>query len=117
MNAEPVIDALIFAELKTTVGADFIGELVDAYLDDTPRLISELTESLAQQDAARFSRTAHSIKSSSASLGALPLSLLARELELMGKQGDLSGAESKVKRLQENYSRVQEKLEVLRDEP
>ena len=95
MNAEPVIDALTFAELKTTVGADFIGELIDAYLDDTPRLINELTESLAQQDATKFSRTAHSIKSSSASLGALPLSLLAKELELMGKQGNLSGAESK----------------------
>lgn len=117
MNVEPVIDALTFAELKMTVGADFIGELVDAYLDDTPRLISELAESLLQQDTTKFSRMAHSIKSSSASLGALPLSLLAKELEMMGKQGDLSEAESKVKHLQDNYFQVQKKLEELRDEP
>jgi HPt (histidine-containing phosphotransfer) domain-containing protein len=117
LNAEPVIDGLTFAELKTTVGADFIGELIDAYLDDTPRLINELAESLAQQDATKFSRTAHSIKSSSASLGALPFSLLAKELEMIGKQGNLSGAESKVKQLQENYFHVQQKLEELRDEP
>ena len=117
MNAQPVIDEMTFAELKTTVGADFIGELIDAYLDDTPKLINELAESLAQQDVTKFGRTAHSIKSSSASLGALPLSWLAKELEMMGKQGNLSEAESKVKHLQESYFQVQHKLEELRDEP
>ena len=117
MNAQPVIDAMTFAELKTTVGADFIGELIDAYLDDTPRLINDLAESLAQQDATKFGRTAHSIKSSSASLGALPLSLLAKELEMMGKQGNLNEAEPKVKQLLESYYQVLHKLEELRDEP
>jgi HPt (histidine-containing phosphotransfer) domain-containing protein len=117
MNAESVIDGLTFAELKTTVGADFIGELVDAYLDDTPRLISELTEALAQRDAIKFSRTAHSIKSSSASLGALPFSILAKELEMIGKQGDLNGLESKVKHLQAYYLQVQQQLEAMKDEP
>jgi HPt (histidine-containing phosphotransfer) domain-containing protein len=117
MNAQPVIDAMTFAELKTTVGADFIGELIDAYLDDTPRLINDLAESLAQQDAVKFGRAAHSIKSSSASLGAVPLSLLAKELEMMGKQGDLSRGESGIKHLKESYFQVQLKLEELRNEP
>jgi HPt (histidine-containing phosphotransfer) domain-containing protein len=117
MNAQPVIDAITFAELKTTVGADFIGELIDAYLEDTPRLMNELAISLVQQDAPKFGRTAHSIKSSSASLGALPLSLLAKELEMIGKQGDLSEAETKLKHLQESYAQVQLRLKELRDEP
>ncbi len=116
MNAEPVIDAATFAELKTTVGADFIGELIDAYLDDTPRLINELVESLAQQDATKFGRTAHSIKSSSASLGALLFSALARELEMIGKQGSLAGVEPKVEQLKMNYVQVQQKLKELKDE-
>jgi|WetSurMetagenome_2_1015567.scaffolds.fasta_scaffold123962_2 histidine phosphotransfer protein HptB len=117
MNAQPDIDALTYAELKTTVGADFIDELVEAYLDETPKLINDLIESLAQEDATKFGRTAHSIKSSSAALGALPLSLLAKELEMMGKQGDLSEAEPQVKYLLESYFQVQRKLEELRDEP
>jgi histidine phosphotransfer protein HptB len=117
MNVEPVIDPLAFAELKATVGADFIVELIDAYLDDTPRLIKELAESLAQKDATKFGRTAHSIKSSSAALGALQFSTLAKELELIGKQGDLSGAETKVEQLQKHYVQVQRSLEELRDEP
>ena len=116
MNAEPVIDALTFAELKTTVGADFIGELIDAYLDDTPRLLNELAESLAQQDATKFSRMAHSIKSSSASLGALFFSAQAKELEMIGKQGDLAGVQPKVEHLKMNYVQVQQKLRELKDE-
>ena len=116
MNAEPVIDALTYAELKTTVGADFIGELIDAYLDDTPKLINELAVSLAQQDVTNFSRTAHSIKSSSAAMGALQLSLAAKELEMMGKQGNLSGAEAKLRHLQENFMQVRYEFEELRNE-
>jgi HPt (histidine-containing phosphotransfer) domain-containing protein len=116
MNAEPVIDALTFAELKTTVGADFIGELIDAYLDDTPRLINELAESLAQQDATKFCRTAHSIKSSSAAFGALLFSAQAKELEMISKQGDLAGVQPKVEYLKMNYEQVQNKLRELKNE-
>jgi HPt (histidine-containing phosphotransfer) domain-containing protein len=117
LNTEPVIDALTFAELETTVGADFIGELIDAYLDDTPRLLNELAESLAQQDATKFSRTAHSIKSSSAALGALVFSAQARELEMISKQGDLAGIQPKVERLKMNYVQVHQKLRELKNEP
>jgi HPt (histidine-containing phosphotransfer) domain-containing protein len=116
LNAEPVIDALTFAELKTTVGADFIGELIDAYLEDTPRLINELAESLAQQDVTKFSRMAHSIKSSSAVFGALLFSAQAKELEMIGKQGDLTGVQPKVEHLEMNYVQVQQKLRELKDE-
>jgi HPt (histidine-containing phosphotransfer) domain-containing protein len=116
LDAEPVIDAVTFAELKTTVGEDFIGELIDAYLDDTPRLINELAESLAQLDATKFSRMAHSIKSSSASLGALLFSAQAKELEMISKQGSLAGVQPKVEQLKMNYVPVQQKLRELKDE-
>ncbi len=116
MNTEPVIDVFTFTELKTTVGADFIGELIDAYLDDTPRLINELAESLAQQDATKFCRTAHSIKSSSAALGALVFSAQAKDLEMISKQGDLAGVQQKVEHLRMNYVQVQQKLRVLKNE-
>jgi len=116
MNDESVIDASTFAELKTTVGADFIGELIDAYLDDTPRLMNELAESLAQHDATLFTRTAHSIKSSSASLGALLFSAQAKELEMIGKQGSLAGVQPKVEQLKRNYLEVEQKLRELKDE-
>ncbi len=116
VNGDPIIDPQVFTELKNTVGAEFIGELVDAYLDDTPRLLDELKQYLAQADAKSFSRTAHSIKSSSASLGALSFSALARELEMTGKQDVLSGCEEKVERLAAEYLAVQERLKELKNE-
>ena len=119
MNAakltETIIDPNTIAELKSTVGADFIGELIDAYWEETPRLITELGQFLTKQDAVAFGRTAHSIKSSSASLGAMQFAALARELEMMGKAGDLTGAEAKLERLAANYVQVQRALKELKD--
>ena len=53
------------------MGADFIAELVQAYFDETPQLLSNLQEALARQDCEAFRRAAHSIKSTSNSFGAL----------------------------------------------
>ena len=113
---EIFIDPNTIAELKSTVGVDFIGELIDAYLEETPRLIADLRQSLASQDAPTFGRNAHSIKSSSASLGALSFASLAKELEMMGKAGDLAGVEARVERLAEDYVKVEHALKELKDE-
>jgi HPt (histidine-containing phosphotransfer) domain-containing protein len=115
MTIDLIIDPTTIAELKATVGADFIGELIDAYLDDTPRLIADLELQLAKQDAVGFGRIAHSIKSSSASLGALSFAALAKELEMIGKEGNLVGVEPRVKRLATEYTRVKSSLEELKD--
>jgi HPt (histidine-containing phosphotransfer) domain-containing protein len=115
LNNEPVIDPSTFAELKANVGADFIGELIDAYLEDTPRLLFELQQTLAQQDALAFSRAAHSIKSSSASLGALQFSAQAKELEMIGKAGDLTAVDEKVKQLEGEYLMVEQRMKELKD--
>lgn len=115
MNVDLIIDQNIISELKVTVGDDFLVELIDTYLEETPRLLSELEQFLLKQDAAAFGRTAHSIKSSSASLGALSFSAQAKELEMMGKSGELAGADVKVKALGVDYKRVQIALKELKD--
>jgi histidine phosphotransfer protein HptB len=111
--SEAVIDDKTFTELKETMGADFIGELIDTYCDETPRLVAELEQALARADAEAFRRTAHSIKSSSASFGALPFAALARELEMLGKGGDLTGAGPQVARLAAEYHQVEDRLREL----
>ena len=115
MNDDPVIDQNTISELKATVGDDFVVELIDTYLEETPRLITELEQFLAKQDAVAFGRTAHSIKSSSASLGALSFAALARELEMMGKSGELAGAKVKVEALEAEYIQVQQALKELKN--
>jgi HPt (histidine-containing phosphotransfer) domain-containing protein len=117
MEAQVIIDSSTFEELRDLMGADLVVELIDTYCPEVEDLIDQLHQALAAQDAATFGRCAHSIKSSSASLGALAFSQQARELELLGKGGDLSGAGPKVERLAADFLVVRRRLEELRDEP
>lgn len=83
------IDKTTFEELKQMSGADFINELIDAFLDEAPIMIGNMQAALAIQDVESFRRNAHSLKSNANTFGALELGALARELELMGKQNNL----------------------------
>ena len=113
MDAQTVIDLPTFEALKESMGADFIGELVQAYFDETPQLLSKLQDSLASQDSDAFRQAAHSIKSTSNSFGALQFGALAKELEMMGRQANLEGAPAKVELLVGGYALIQKRLEEL----
>ncbi len=116
MNAEPILDMATIAELRAATGDEFLGELIDTYCQETPQLIAALQQALAQGDAPAFQRAAHSIKSASASLGAMGFSASARELEMVGRSGDLEGAAPAVGRFVADYERVQSRLQELRGE-
>ncbi len=109
----PTIDQAIFEKLKNDAGADFVGELVTIYCDETPQLIARLQQALAGYEAEAFRQAAHSIKSTSKTFGALALSELARELEMMGREGQLADAQVKVEQLLAEYDQVQQALKDL----
>jgi histidine phosphotransfer protein HptB len=110
---ENCIELATFDALKESMGADFIGELLTAYFDETPMLLKSLQNALAQQDCEAFQRAAHSIKSTSNTFGALGFGNAARELEMMGKEKNLAGAEGKVTALSLMYEDVKQGLESL----
>ena len=113
MNTQTVIDLPTFEALKEAMGADFIGELLQAYFEETPQLLSKLQQALARQDCEAFRQAAHSIKSTSNSFGALNFGAEAKELELMGREARLDGAGVKVDALVADYGQVQKTLEEL----
>jgi len=111
--AVSIIDHATFQQLEETTDAEFVSELVDTYCEETPRLIADLQQALRRGDAETFRRSAHSIKSSSASFGALDFAAQARELEMIGKAGDLTGAAAQVARLSRAYQQVEHALREL----
>lgn len=115
MQEHAIIDMPTYNQLKELMGVEFIAELVDTYNNETKALIEQLGQALVSGEAASFRRCAHSIKSSSASLGALVFSQQAHELELMGKANDLSGAGQKLEQLAADFLLVKHCLEELRD--
>jgi histidine phosphotransfer protein HptB len=108
------IDMTTFEELKQTSGADFIGELIDTFLDDGPKLISQMKAALKAKDAESFRRAAHSLKSNSATFGANHLSALARELEIIGKENKLGETGDRLTALEQNYQSIERELQRLK---
>jgi HPt (histidine-containing phosphotransfer) domain-containing protein len=96
MPAPLIIDPQAIENLRALTPGDhdeFLREIVGIFLEDTPKRIAELEESLAGNDTLRFTRAAHSVKGSSSNLGALALRAVAERLELQSKQTGLAGVE------------------------
>jgi HPt (histidine-containing phosphotransfer) domain-containing protein len=116
VETHTIIDSSIIQELIDQLGADFVVELIDTYCLETGELIEQLQQALTAGDSVSFGRLAHSIKSSSASLGATGFSLQARELEMLGKAGNLSGADVMLERLTADFLKVKHSLSEYRNE-
>jgi histidine phosphotransfer protein HptB len=109
------IDEAAFAELLETVGGDraFLAELVDTYLTDSPGLFAELRSAIAADDAATARRAAHTLKSTSASFGALGLAAQCREIEAVAAAGELDGLDERVEVAAAGYAQVEIALHAL----
>jgi histidine phosphotransfer protein HptB len=84
-------------ELNPGDGGEFLREIVNIYIEDTPNRITDLKKSLAAGDAAAFTRAAHTIKGSSANVGATSLKVVAERLEHISKREGLgAGAVGKL---------------------
>lgn len=79
-----VIDPAAWAELEQTAGADFVGELVQTFLEEGPVMLQALRDAHAAGNPDDFRRSAHSLKSNGLTFGALAFAAKARALELGG---------------------------------
>jgi signal transduction histidine kinase/CheY-like chemotaxis protein len=77
----PVLDPAVLEELRSILGAE-VDRLIEVFLDDTPRLIAALETAAVGPDFEMLRNASHTLKSSSANLGAMSLSSAAKKLEL-----------------------------------
>jgi HPt (histidine-containing phosphotransfer) domain-containing protein len=89
------IDGPALAELLESVNGDreFLGELIEAFIADSPTLFAQLRGGLASGDAGLVRQAAHTLKSTSASFGALRLAEACRAMEAQAAAGDLARLE------------------------
>ncbi|TFG92547.1 MAG: sensor histidine kinase, partial [Syntrophobacterales bacterium] len=88
-----------------------VKRVVDAYLTDSEPLISQLKEALSVSDREVLQRSAHSLKSSSANVGALRLSEMSRELEMNCKNNSLEDAARLVASIGTEFMKAKESLQ------
>lgn len=108
-----VIHKATFEELKSLSGADFINELIDAFLDDAPTMIQSMQSALKTKDTDTFRRNAHSLKSNAYTFGATELGELAKELELMARENNLDVG-NRLEILEKSFEKVADELRGLR---
>ena len=97
------LDTATLVDLEDIMGDELV-TLVDAYLRDGDTRMRNLHEAAARGDSAEVGRLAHSLKSSSANLGAAPLSTRARQVEEAARSGTLANPMDSVAALEKLYA-------------
>jgi len=73
-------------------GRELVSRVVDKYLSSSAGLMAVLRDAVAVSDPEALRTAAHTLKSSSAQVGAVRLSALCKELEAVGRSGSMEGA-------------------------
>lgn len=108
-----VLDQSVLASLRELQDAgdpDIVAEVGGLFIKHSPEKVDAIMQSVEKDDAKGLQLAAHSMKSSSAYIGAMRLSTLAKELEMMGRSNSLNGAKEKAKMLKEEFSLVMEAI-------
>ena len=105
------IDPGTLTALREIMDEDFAA-LLNAYLREAPRLLARIEQATLDNDAQGLHLAAHSLKSSSATLGGTRLSELAAQMEAIGRAGQTEGAATLAEHSREELAHVVEALSV-----
>ena len=86
---EIVLDAKVIEGLRELGGSDepeLLMEIIELYLDDAPRLLTEMLRSLDCENLDVMQRSAHTLKSSSANIGGVLLSRVCLAMECAARE-------------------------------
>jgi len=111
-----VFDPSALERLRESLGTaapEILREIVARYLEDAPRLLREMQQAAQQGDVVWFTRAAHSLKSSSAQVGANALAARCKDLEQMGQTGTLEGWVEQLAQVEACYEPVRGALEAM----
>jgi len=99
-----------FREMDDGAGR-VLEQLVNAFLDNTPKVLNEGRHALGLGAALQLVRCAHSLKGSCSNFGAAAMRDACGRLEELAKTGDLRGASDLLSQIQSEFERVRIALE------
>jgi HPt (histidine-containing phosphotransfer) domain-containing protein len=92
-----MLDREVLAQLREELGgAEALRQVIDTFLEGTPRFLAGLRDAASRGDAPGMQQVAHTLKSTSAMLGATGLSAQCAELERLSRAGAVPDAVSRV---------------------
>ena len=95
-------------ELLKRVGGDedLSRELLEMFLEEFPHKLEEIKKALKEEEAPMVARVAHTIKGSSANIGANTIREAALEMEIASKDLNLNLANTLVDKIQGEFERL-----------
>ena len=92
---------------------DILGKIISIYFDTSAGQIQALRIAVSSQDTAEIGNIAHSLRSSSANLGAVRLSRYLKEMEKKSRENELAGIEQLMVEVDSTYPQVCQQLQRL----
>ena len=111
-SSGPVLSMDVLEELKAIMGGEYLG-LIRLFLDDAPTHIAALHAAANANDIAAMVAPAHTLKSSSANLGAMALSAVAKRIEFGARTAALPKPGLAVLMLENEFRRAKAALQQL----
>ena len=97
--------------LRRFGGQQLAHDLIEMFVEDTPRRIAVAREGVAQGDAGAVEHAAHSMKGSCAQFGAAAMQRLAREVEVRAQRRQLADVPPLLEALDEEFAAYRPVLE------
>jgi two-component system sensor histidine kinase/response regulator len=94
-------------------GDALVEKVIHAFVDDTPQQLSSLRQAIAGSDAGSLRTTAHSLKSSSANVGAEALARLCKEMERLAQADRTDGAAGILSNMEQEFQAVRHSLNAI----
>lgn len=108
----PVLASEVLEKLEVVMGGEYLG-LIKLFLEDAPKQIQQLEQAAADNNIYGMIAPAHTLKSSSANLGALALSAIAKRIEVGARGNALNRPTVAVVMLEAEYKKVQSALQAM----
>jgi len=104
-------------QLQQPDKVDILLQLIDTYISSSRPLIATLKEAVATNKSDVIKQSAHSLKSSSANLGAHRLAAICQDLESMGRNIEIEKCPAMFKKCEQEFELVIAELKQIRTEP
>jgi HPt (histidine-containing phosphotransfer) domain-containing protein len=101
---------LALQELQVEGEQNIVDQIISTYLFESDILINQLEDAFERNDVLTIQKTAHSLKSSSAQVGALDLSEMCKKLEMACKNNTLENGSDTASRIPQEYVHVKKAL-------
>jgi HPt (histidine-containing phosphotransfer) domain-containing protein len=90
-----------------------VGKVIGMYLKTAPELLTKLRTATVEKDSKAVQQAAHSLKSSSANLGAMAMAEMCRALEAAARAGGCPESCEDIEALETEFHQVKIELETL----